>query len=28
MKQVDALLARSADAPAASTHENSRKTDG
>ena len=28
MKQVDALLARSADAPAASTHENSHKTDG
>ena len=28
MKQVDALLARSADAPADSTHENSRKTDG
>lgn len=28
MRQVDALLARSADAPAASTHENSRKTDG
>ena len=28
MRQVDALLARSADAPAASTHENSHKTDG
>ena len=28
MKQVDALLARSADEPAAPTHESSRKTDG
>ena len=28
MKQVDALLARSADAPAAPTYGNSRKTDG
>lgn len=28
MKQVDALLARSVDEPAAPSHENNRKTDG
>ena len=28
MKQVDALLARSAEEPAAPSHDNSRKTDG